>query len=113
MIRKEEADIPILSNIWGAGKEVGSAGLQLLSEVYKQLDKYSWILLPGAGLVTVAAAVNALKPSAVADNADKYVALENIKSSLGRSIREKEAAEKKRLAEAAYNGMKRHDNFLG
>lgn len=107
----KEADA--LSYVWDAIKGLGSTGAELAKDTYKHVDKLAWLLAPATGLLGVVAAVNALNPKAVADNADKYAELEAIKASLGSSIRQRQLLEAQRKAEQEYGNIKKYDRFVG
>lgn len=80
--------------------------------VYEALSNLMWLAAPTAAALATIGGVKALKPEAVAKNADKLLLNEALKSSLARSIREREIALKSNEYKDAYNDVRRHDRFI-
>ena len=99
-------------DVFGTIKDVGQTLVDTGSKAYDSLDRNAWVLLPAAGVLTAIGAIKALTPEAVAENADKYVINEALKSSLAESIRRQEMLEKQEEAEKKYNEYRRHDRFV-
>ena len=108
-MRKEAFDwTTLLGRIDKGAETAWKAG----ENTYKQIDSTLWITAHILGALATAGAIHALNPKAVADNADKYIVNEALKTSLANSIRKQEMIKRQKETEAAYNDIRKHDRFV-
>ena len=101
MDKKADGIGSILKDVFGVGKDV-----------YGGLSNLLWVSAPTAAVAAILGGVRALRPEAVADNADKLLLNENLKASLAQSIRSRENILKQNDAINSYNNVRRHDRFI-
>lgn len=79
---------------------------------YQQAEKLAWYTVPTVAVLGTLGAIRAMRPEAVADNADKLLLQETLTSSLAKSIRKYDQMNKDKALADSYNAERRHDRFI-
>lgn len=79
---------------------------------YQQAEKLAWYAVPTVTILGTLGAIRALRPEAVAANADKLLLQETLTSSLAKSIRKYDQMNKDKALADSYNTERRHDRFI-